>query len=295
MKKLKIKKWKVLLITFLISLNTSGLFGQNEKVNPIEIKFNHNENQLHGWLYKANGNGPFPTAILLHGSVGQDGDIFNLGESLSKEGFNVMSYNYPGSWRSEGNRTDDSALGSVQSAINFVKSDYSIQSFETDTSDIILIGYSYGGGMALLGSINNQSVKRVIAIAGGDLSVTSDEIRDNPNFKNSFTMMVNQLLSNPNLARGTTAEEYVELLLKNRDKYDLKKNSENLINKEILLLVGWLDNTKKIENDMLPLFRELKSKGAKNIKIYAYETNHSFTNVQKEFTETIINWLRKKE
>ena len=41
--------------------------------------------------YKGEGNGPFPTLILLHGSVGRDGDIFNLGQSLSNEGYNVLT------------------------------------------------------------------------------------------------------------------------------------------------------------------------------------------------------------
>jgi pimeloyl-ACP methyl ester carboxylesterase len=293
MKKLRIIKFKVLLIAFLISLCASELFGQNTTINPTKINFSHNGNQLHGWFYKAQGNGPFSTVILLHGSVGQDGDIFNLGKILSKEGFNVMTYNYPGSWRSEGNRTDDSALGSVQSAINFVKSDYSIQSFETDTSDIILIGYSYGAGMALLASTFDSSVKKVITIALGDLSLTAEQLEKNPNARNSFEQMVDGILSNPIVGRGNTGKKYVEELIKNKDKYDIKRYAEELAKKKLLFLVGWLDNDKRIENDVLPLYRELQSKGAKNVEISAFETNHRFLNVQKEFTETIINWLKE--
>lgn len=295
MKKLKIKKCKVLLITFLISLGTSELFGQNTTINPTEINFSHNGNQLHGWFYKAQGNGPFSTVILLHGSVGQDGDIFNLGESLSKEGFNLMTYNYPGSWKSEGNVTHESSLGSVQSAINFVKSEYSRRSFETDTSDIILLGWSYGGGMALLASTYDSTIKKVITIALGDLSLTAEHLNTDQEARSSFEQMVDGIQSNPSVARGTTGQKYVEEMINNRDKYDIKRYSEELAKKKLLFLVGWLDNYKRMEIDVLPLYRELQSKGAKNVKIYAYETNHYFVNVQKEFTETIIDWLRKNE
>ena len=293
MKKLSIIKFNVLLIAFLISLSASELFGQNTTINPTETNFSHNGNQLHGWFYKAHGNGPFSTVVLLHGSVGQDGDIFNLGESLSKEGFNVMTYNYPGLWRSEGNITHESALSSIQSAIDFVKSEYSITFFETDTSDIILLGYSYGAGMGLLGSTFDSSIKKVITIALGDLSLTAERLEKNPSARNSFEQMVDGQLSNPSVGRGTTGKKYVEEIINNKDKYNIKRYSDELAKKKLLFLVGWLDNYKRMENDVLPLYRELQSKGAKNIEIAAFETNHGFLNVQEEFTEKIINWLKE--
>lgn len=294
MKKLRIIKCKVLLITVLISLGVSELFGQNTTINPTEINFSHYGNQLHGWFYKAQGSGPFSTVILLHGTVGQDGDIFNLGESLSKEGFNVMTYNYPGFWKSEGSITHESSLGSVQSAINFVKSEYSKQSFKTDTSDIILLGWSYGGGMALLAATYDSTIKKVMTIALGDLSLTAEHLDTNQEARSSFEQMVDGILSNPSVGRGTTGEKYVEEMINNRDKYDIKRYSEELAKKKLLFLVGWLDNYKRMEIDVLPLYRELQSKGAKSVKIYAYETDHYFVNVQKEFTDTIIDWLRNK-
>lgn len=113
MKKSRTIICKVIFIAFMISVSSQSLFGQNKTIDTIEIYFSHNGNQLHGWFYKASGIGTFPTVILLHGAGGQDGDIFNLGESLSEEGFNVMTYNYPGSWRSEGLKTDRAALGSI--------------------------------------------------------------------------------------------------------------------------------------------------------------------------------------
>jgi len=286
---------RVIFIIFMISVSSQSLFGQNETSDPIEIYFSHNGNQLHGWFYTAQGNGPFSTVILLHGTVGQDSDIFNLGENLSKEGFNVMTYNYPGSWKSEGSVTHESSLSSVQSAINFVKSEYSMQSFKTDTSDIILLGWSYGGGMALLASTYDSTIKKVMTIALGDLSLIAEPLETNQEARSSFEQMVDGILSNPSVARGTTGEKYVEEMINNKDKYDIKRYSEELAKKKLLFLVGWLDNLRRMEIDVLPLYRELQSKGAKNVKIYAYETNHYFVNVQKEFTETIIDWLRKNE
>lgn len=294
MKKPRLLNLKVLLLALVILVGYTDSFGENKEENPIEIHFINNGNQMHGWFYKATGNGPFTTVIILQGSVGQDGDIFNLGENLSSEGFNVMTYNYPGSWRSEGIRTDESALYSVQSAIDFVKSESSINLFKTDSSDIVLLGYSYGASMALLGSVLNQNIKKVITIAGGDLSVTADNIEQNPKFREYFQQMIDQLLLYPNIVRGSTGKDYVQSLLNNRDKYNLKKYSQELSEKHLLFIVGWLDQEKRLEDNMLPLYREIQVKGADHAKIIAFDTDHRITYQQKEITETIINWLKKK-
>lgn len=267
-------------------------FGQNKKENPVEISFQHHTYKIQGWFYKAEGNGPFSTVILLQGSVGNDGDLFNLGKNLAQEGYNAISYNYPGSWRSEGLKTDKAALESVQSAIGYLMSKLTIQMFEVDTTDIILLGYSYGGGMALLGCALNKSVKEVISIAGGDLSIRAKELDENPRFRQSFQQRVDYVLSNPAMARGTSAEEYVEMMIKNKDEFDIKRYSTELANKKVLLIAGSFDNMVNTETHILPLYRELQSIGSDNVSLTTLDTDHSFANVQTELTTVIIEWLK---
>jgi pimeloyl-ACP methyl ester carboxylesterase len=295
MKKPKSHSCKALYLGLILLLGFSISNGQNIPEKPTRIRFSHDGNQIKGWFYTAKGTGPFTSIILLQGSVGQDGDVLKLGQKLSGEGFNVMTYNYPGSWQSEGIRTDEVALSSVQSAIDFAKSEYAIHSFQSDTSDIILIGYSYGGGMALLGSVFDQTIRRVIAIAAGDLSILADKLEENPNARKHFQQMLDQVLSNPAMARGTSGQDYVESLFKNRDKYNLKRYSEELAKKELLLIGGWLDQRKKIEEELLPLYRALLAEGADHVEINAFETDHSFVHAEEELAQAIIGWLKKTE
>jgi len=295
MKKLSIIKFNVLLIAFLISLSASELFGQNTTINPTETNFSHNGNQLHGWFYKAEGNGPFSTVILLQGAGGNDGDLFNLGINLAEEGYNAMTYNYPGAWRSEGLRTDKSALESIQSAINYVISKSTMQMFEVDTTDIILLGYSYGGGMALLGSALDNRVEKVISIAGGDLSIRAEELEEDPGFRQSFEQRVDYLLSNPSMIRGTSAKQYVDSMIKNKGDYNIKKYVPELSKKEVLLIRGSYDNMVDSETHIMPLYQELKSKGNCNVSLITLETDHNFANVQNELTEVLYNWLKERD
>lgn len=295
MKKQEIIKWNILLL-FLMTIGFYNYsFGQNKKENPIKISFKHKTDKIQGWFYKAAGNGPFSTVILLQGSVGNDGDLFNLGKNLAKEGYNAITYNYPGAWRSEGLRTDKAALESIQSAINYINSESTIQMFEVDTTDIILLGYSYGGGMALLGAAYDNRIKKVISIAGGDLSIRAKELEENPQFRQNFQGRVEYVLSNPSMARGKSGEEYVEMMIKDRDEFNIKKYSRELAKKEVLLFAGAFDNMVNKETHILPLYRELQSKGNGTISLTTLETDHSFANVQAELITVIINWLKKNK
>jgi pimeloyl-ACP methyl ester carboxylesterase len=293
MKKLKNSLYVVLVFSFIVLPGNTPTYGQQMVENTVEIHFDHNGDQIHGWFYNASGSGPFSTVILLHGSVGQDGDIFDLGKNLSGAGYNVMTYNYPGSWKSEGIKTDESALASVNSAVQYARSAASIQAHDIDTTDIILMGYSYGGSMALLGSVFNPSIKKVITIACGDLSVTANNLERNPNFRESFESMIDHILQNPTIARATSGADYVESLLENKAKYDLKSYVEALAPKKILFLVGWLDNMASMEDNVLPLYRALKTQGADHLKMVGFETNHNMTGVQQEMTSIILDWLTK--
>ncbi len=157
-----------------------------------------------------------------------------------------------------------------------------------------VIGHSYGGGMALLGSALNPTIKKVITIALGDLSLTAEALSKSPEARSSFEQMVDGIQKNPAVGRGTTGEKYVEEILNNREKFDIKSYSEELAKKNLLFLVGWLDNLKPMENDVLPLYRELQAKGAVDVTIEAFETDHYFANVEAELTETIIDWLKER-
>ncbi|HPF51332.1 MAG TPA: alpha/beta fold hydrolase [Draconibacterium sp.] len=293
---------KTNLLFFVIVFSLGYILFVNKNTNaqetsdpPLKISFMHDNHRLQGWFYKAEGNGPFPTLILLHGAMGRDGDIFNLGQSLSREGYNVLTYSYPGSWRSEGLKTDRAALESVASAIGFIRSKTTIQEFDIDTTDIILAGHSYGGGMALLGAALDPGIHKVIGIASADLYETANELEQSQERQQNFQQMVDRMLMNPSMARGTTGKEYVDKMISDKERYNTVKYAGVLAEKHILLLTGWLDRMKPIERYALPLYRALQAQGSQNVTIMAFNTNHEFYSAQNEMTKTIIEWLNKME
>ena len=207
---------------------------------PIPVVFESQDANIHGLFYQASGVGPVPTVILCHGFPGNNTDVLGLGERLTKEGFSALTFNYRGTGESEGLLTNANSLEDVISAIRYVKSSLVVREFDVDPSIITVIGYSYGGGMALLGSLNDPVARRGVYIAPGNLSEVGRLMQRSDDLRREILKMVDQGISDSGF-RGLKAEELFAEVFADMDKYDLVKHAEALSYKDILIIGGWQD------------------------------------------------------
>ncbi len=261
-------------------------------IKPIPVVFESKDANIHGVFYKPHGVEPLPAVILCHGFPGNSTDVLGLGERLMKEGFSVLSFNYRGTWGSEGLLTNANSLEDVISAIRYVKSSYAVREFGVDPSGLTVIGYSFGGGMALLGSLEIPAARRVVCIAGGNLSEVGRMMQQSDEFRRAILKAVDQDICDSGL-RGPKAEELFAEVFADMDKYDLVKHAEALSNKDILIIGGWRDQASPIEHHMLPLFRALQKHGARQVQIEIFDTDHSFANIRSQLADRIISWLKR--
>ncbi|MBT0160537.1 alpha/beta fold hydrolase [Candidatus Bathyarchaeota archaeon A05DMB-2] len=258
---------------------------------PVRVVFKSQGAKVRGLFYEASGIKPLPTVILCHGFPGNDGDVFGLGERLTEEGFNALAFNYRGSWGSEGLFKDANSLEDVVSAIRYVKSSFVVKEFNVNPSRIALIGYSYGGGMALLGSLSYASVKRVVDLAGGNLGEAGRMMKQSDEFRRAIEKSIEEGATNSSLR--VNPKEIIAELLADLDKFDLVKHAEKISSKDILIIGGWRDQDADIEHHILPLFRALQRHGAKQVQIEIFDSDHSFTNVRNQLADRIVSWLRR--
>jgi dipeptidyl aminopeptidase/acylaminoacyl peptidase len=257
---------------------------------PVSVTFESKGANIHAIFYQGSGVEPLPTAILCHGFPGDEGDVFGLGGRLMKEGFNSLAFNYRGSWGSEGLFKDANSLEDVISAIHYMKSNSVAKEFNVDPSRIALIGYSYGGGMALLGSLSDAAVRRVVDIAGGNLGEAGRMMKQSDEFRRAIEKSIEEGASNAGLRANP--KEIVSELLANLDKYDLLKHADGLSSKDILIIGGWRDQEADIEHHILPFIRALQRHGANQVQIEIFDSDHSFTNVRSQLADRIVSWLR---
>lgn len=284
-----------LLILFLIAINphSEGYSQQEEQTNYIPVTFRSEDSKVYGRFFKAASNKPVPTVILLHGFPGGEGDLFGLGKRLNQDSINAFTFNYRGTWKSEGIYLPETSLKDVIKSVEFLKSPDISNKYSIDTTQIILLGYSYGSSMAILGSLHHSSVEKIITICTTDLSVSAKMIEESNAFRKRHQEFLDKYMSDSTIARGSGGKALHKWIIAHKDEYNLVKHAEELSNKQVLLIGGWNDNAAPIEDHTIPFYRALQKNDAQNVKIEVYQTDHAFRNIREQSYQCVLDYIRK--
>lgn len=271
------------------------MMAQENNSSVIPIAFDSHGDKVSGIFFPASGEGPFPTVILAHGFPGGEGDVFGLGQRLSEQGFDALAFNYRGTYKSQGLYSPATSLEDVKSAIEYLKLPSTVKRFSVDSTNLCLIGYSYGGGMALLGSLFDPAIKRVVSISGADLNILAGQFKNDEEYRLAHQNFLDECMADSTMCRGIGGKESHEWLFNHREDFDILARAEQLSLKKIFLIGGWRDESAAVEYYVLPLFRELRSHSVENVDIQIYDTDHSFEGFRDQLANDIMIWLESHQ
>lgn len=286
---IELHKFHNFLIMFLGTLFFSGGIVNSE---PISINFGSHGYVLRGKFYRAEGKGPFPTVLLVQGFPGNDEDVLGLGQRISASGMNAFTFNFRGTHASEGEFTLEGSVEDIRVAFEYLHEEEVAGKFKIDTSNIVLCGYSFGGGMSLTSAANHPEIRRIISIAGTDHGEFAREYLRNE----SMAKILNESFDEMKAPEGSVRFDgrgTLQKLVDSVDLYDLRISAPKLADREILLIGGWDDMNVTIEHHLLPLYRALRKENGRNVEFIAYRTDHSFSNVREKLAEDIRGWIMK--
>src|SRR3972149_2335304 len=228
--------------------------------SPIDITINRSGVLLKGKFYAVEGEGIFPTVILLHG--------------------------FPG---------NENNLSDIDAAFRYLRQYENVNKYKIDTSLIYLGGWCHGGGLGLAYAVNHPEIHSVFSIAGSDQSVFFSEYVSNPEMKK----MIDKSFAETT-AKGITrfedgaaphevAEGGIDKMI---SSLDIKKNAATLALKNILLIGGWDDIQTTMEKFILPLYRALQTEKAQNVTIKAFQDDHYFGKTKNAVAQTVTEWIK---
>jgi len=209
-----------------------------------------------------------------------------------KEGINALVFDHRGVRESEGVFTHPNALADVNAAIAFLRSRSIAEAMKVDTGRIILAGYSFGGGLALMGSLKEPSICKVASIAGANLGELARQCLEDDEFRKNGEKSHDEWQGERGVARGPGGKAFVSAIIETRDEFDWLKHAETLAHKDILLMGGWRDPHATIERYVLPIYRSLQNSGARKLNIEVYDTDHSFLGFEEQMSRRMISWIR---
>jgi pimeloyl-ACP methyl ester carboxylesterase len=123
---------------------------------------------LNAFVYVAEGAGPHPAVILLHGFPGNERNL-DLAQDMRRAGWDVLYFNYRGSWGSPGDFSFSHAIEDTASAIASLRQPAMTARLRLDPSRIVLIGHSMGGFMAVQGTSADPAILAMGLISAADL------------------------------------------------------------------------------------------------------------------------------
>ena len=258
---------------------------------PVDISFRSQGNLLQGKFFPGSSGPNQPSIILLPGFPGNEKDVIGLGKTVSESGFNVLVFNYSGTHRSEGVFSLETVPTDIKSAFDCVHGAEFGAKFHIDTMKLVLGGYSFGGGMALIYATSHPEVERVFSIAGTDHGEFAGEYRCNKAMAAQVDSEFEQL-KRPNGPINFEGKAALKKLADDPSPFDLRLAAPKLVGRDILLIGGLDDANVTVENHLLPFYRALKKANVVKVKFVTLQTDHSFRNVRDELTKQLIHWIQ---
>jgi dipeptidyl aminopeptidase/acylaminoacyl peptidase len=257
-----------------------------------QVQFQSQGKTIQGELYLPEGQAATNTVLLLPGFPNSLEDYLNVEfcQAMAIQGISTFTFSYSGTYQSEGTFSWGNTQEDIQAAFAWLHQEKNIRQYQLNTDNLILGGYSYGGGMGITYTAQHPQVRRVFSIAGTDHGEFAREYLRNP----AFAQMIEAWFDEIRLPAGPVNFEDIETateLSQNSEQYDLKLAAPSLADRDILLIAGWDDSTVSIESHILPLYRALVAANAQKVQIIAFQDNHIFENSREQLAQTVVNWI----
>jgi len=241
---------------------------------------------LNAVLLIAQGQGPHPTVMLLHGFPGNERN-FDLAQMLRRAGWNVLVFHYRGNWGSGGSFAFGHVLEDVQAALGHVRSATWQRDYRVDNERVVVIGHSLGGFAALQVAADDTAVRAVGSISGCDAAVLARDCRLGCGEAESLCCEALPRL------QGTTAECLLDELLAHEREWDLPSLASRLADRQLLLVAAARDEALPMAQHHTPLVQALRAAGAQQLTTAVLDTDHCYADRRVALARTVLAWLQE--
>ncbi len=252
---------------------------KNSPAGATELFIPSGKSLMAGYIYKPNGAQKHPTLLLLHGFPGNERNL-DLAQVVRAHGWNVIFFDYRGSWGSQGLFSFENCVQDVVNLVAFCKQ-YS-DSLHIDTSNIVLFGHSMGGWVCLKALQQLPGIKKGFALS------TWNIYDDFKNFHSEEQLAA--MVNNPNagvkyFVLNTPVEEIFKPVIKNLSYYNIANDSAALAGKQIIMLDE--------HNRNATLASTLKNSNHNYFDYKVWQTDHPFTNKRISLINKVLAFLEK--
>ena len=274
------------MVAFVLCHDVSPLDEQHAAA-LMALTFESHGHQLVGHILVAQGAGPHPTILLLHGFPGyeQNGDLAHI---FRRAGWNVMTFHYRGAWGSQGSFSFTHAFEDVSVALAMLRTPQMRERYRVDAERMVLIGHSMGGFAALLTAATDPSLHAVASLAGFHFGRFAEALRQDGELLASTIRDWNSCL--PAL-RGLSAEQLIQEVLDQSEQWTLDHHLDRLSQPSVLLLGASRDTVAPPDFHHTPLVAALEQRAAPHVRSAMLHSDHAFSDTRVALASHLLTWL----
>lgn len=241
----------------------------------IELSIPSGNSVMQGFIYTANGRHRHPTLLLLHGFPGNERNL-DLAQVVRAHGWNVIYFNYRGSWASQGQFSFKNCIEDVVNVVGFCKK-YQ-DSLQIDTSNIVLFGHSMGGWVCLKALQELPNVKKGFALSTWNIYGDFKKVKSEQQVITKVKEEGGEIF-----VLNTPTKSIFEAVVKDINYFNLSNDAKALSEKQIVMLDEHSLN-KEIAN-------ALKSSNKSYFDYEVWHTDYPFTNKRISLINKVLTFL----
>ncbi len=250
-----------------------------------ELAFDSHGHRLNGIAYLANGAGPHPTFLVLHGFPGNEKSL-DLAQALRRAGYNTVFFHYRGAWGSGGDFSFSNVIEDVAVARAYIIAE--AERLRADPERIGILGHSMGGWAALQAAARDPAVSCAGGLAAADFGASAARIEASPEAYLGFRRYGDYLSDGP--LAGTSGDVMVEEILVNRDAFDVRALAPRLAGKRILLIAANSDEAVDVEAVHEPMAAAFGAEPGIELTSVRLDGDHSFSWTREALIRTVLDW-----
>ena len=242
---------------------------------------------LNALVYVAAGAQPHPAVVLLHGFPGNEKNL-DLAQDMRRAGWDVLYFNYRGSWGSPGDFTFEHSMEDVQSALAYLRKPENAAKLRLDPKRIVLMGHSMGGMMSVNVGAADHDLVGVALISAADMAGRF------PAELPAQAMPIALKRTAAALAEegmaplaGCTPESLAKELIEHRAAWSFKAKGP-LLTQAPLLVVSSDDGLAPADNALADAAAKA---GNPHVERAHYATDHAYSDKRLELSKTVLAWL----
>jgi pimeloyl-ACP methyl ester carboxylesterase len=242
---------------------------------------------LNAMVYVAAGAGPHPAVILLHGFPGNEKNL-DLAQDMRRAGWDVLYFNYRGSWGTPGDFSFTHGIEDVASAIAYLRRPEVVKQLRLDAARIVLIGHSMGGFMAVQGAAADPTIAAFATLSAADMAgvVPANLPKDH---EQEAVQRLGASLAQEGMAplAGCTPEGLARELVDHASQWRFDSKADALKNRTAFIITS----DDGLAGANMAFAGKLKADGDTQVTTLHLATDHSYSDQRLELSKAVLQWL----